>query len=483
MIVTRAQMVEAEQSAFARGVRAEDLMETAGERMADFVRQLVGPSAHAVVFFGKGHNGGDVLVAARHLASAGWSLELRPCSRDLAPLTRRQLDRLPEARPRLRPSRIVVLDGLLGIGARGEPTDDVADAIREINSLRRNEGALVVAADLPSGLDADSGAVSACCVQADATVTMGFVKQGLVADTAAGHVGRLAVVALDLEAPAGADPSSVLTPDVLRPLLPRRSFDTHKGEAGRVLILAGSEGFTGAARLCSAAAVRAGAGLVTLAVPRAIYPILAASAVPEVMVMPWGGTFPEGAWDAVAIGPGFGRQRDAEVLDLLGQVQAPCIVDADALNAVAAAGESVWDSSPGPRLLTPHPGEMERLSPRGNRTRREWMKDFVERHPVTLLLKGSRTIIGSGGQPPAFNSTGHPGMASGGMGDVLTGVCAALAGGGLPLLSAAKLGAWICGHAAEWAIREGASAESLCASDVLHQLGPAFARLRGGMVG
>ncbi len=484
MIVSRAQMVEAEQTAFARGVRAEDLMEIAGASLAAFVRQLFPVPGHAVVFAGKGHNGGDVLVAARHLADAGWSFEVRLAGSPMAPLTRRQSESLPETRPRRGVDRIVVLDGVLGIGTRGEPSGDAAEAIREIETLRAVNGAAVIAADVPSGLDADSGTPAACCVEADATVTMGFVKTGLLADAATRCVGRLAVVPLDLPMPSGADTALVLTPAALQGLLPPRPFETHKGQAGRVLIVAGSKGFTGAARLCSEAAVRAGAGLVTLAVPREIYPIIAASAVPEVMVQPLASVdkILDAPLDAIAIGPGLGRSHDAEVRDLLRRIDVPCVVDADALNALAASGLDLLENPPGPRLLTPHPGEMERLFPCAGRSRRQWLEDFVARYPVSLLLKGSRTVIGRAGAPTAFNTTGHPGMAGGGMGDVLTGVCAALIGAGLSVDNSARYGAWVCGHAAELAIRTGASQESLCASDVLTHLGPAFTHARERLV-
>lgn len=483
MIVSRAQMVEAEQTAFARGARAEDLMEIAGAGLATFLRQLFPVPGHAVVFAGKGHNGGDVLVAARHLADAGWSFELHPSASPMAPLTRRQWESLPETRPRRGVDRIAVLDGVLGIGARGEPSGEAAEAIRRIQTLRALSGATVIAADVPSGLDADSGTPAAYCVEADATVTMGFVKQGLLADAATRCVGRLALVPLDLPLPERGDTAFVLTPAALQGLLPPRPFETHKGQAGRVLILAGSEGFTGAARLCSEAAARAGAGLVTLAVPREIYPIVAASAAPEVMVHPLTSLdgLLDSPWNAIAIGPGLGRSRDAEVRDFLSRVEVPCVVDADALNALSAGRLDPIENPPGPRLLTPHPGEMERLFPCAGRSRRQWMEDFVDRYPVTLLLKGARTVIGRAGIPTAFNTTGHPGMAGGGMGDVLTGVCAALIGAGLTPDNAARCGAWVCGHAAELAIRTGASQESLRASDVLDHLGPAFTHAREGL--
>ncbi len=489
MILTRAQMLEAEKAAFAKGARAEDLMEAAGMRLADMVRQFHPDPGTCHVFAGKGNNGGDVLVSARHLAAAGWTIRLVLPEAPLAPLAEVQRmaleTTLGNAKPWPPSTALVVLDGLLGIGARGNPREPIANAIHAIRRLRDQEGAWVLAADLPSGLDPDSGKPSDVCVQADATLTIGFAKSGLVADTAPSAVGRLAVFPLEgVTAPVEADQAGLVTPDALRGLLPPRPFDMHKGLCGRIAILAGSSGLTGAARLSSAAAVHAGGGLVTLCVPRDVYPILATSAIPEVMVRPIN-TLDEilrDRWDVIALGPGLGDAHRPEILEILRRAPCPCVVDADALNAVSATGTAMLANCPAPRLLTPHPGEMERLFPRGKRSRRQWLEDFVQEFPVTLLLKGSRTVIGEKGCPPVFNTTGDPGMASGGMGDVLTGVCAALIGQGKPLREAAMLGAWVCGRAAELALLHGSSRESLSASRIIDHLGRAFNDLRADVL-
>jgi NAD(P)H-hydrate epimerase len=186
--------------------------------------------------------------------------------------------------------------------------------------------------------------------------------------------------------------------------------------------------------------------------------------------------------DVLALGPGLGPEYHEELRRLVRDSRTPCVVDADALNAVAA-DPALLNQCAGPRILTPHPGEMERLCPSLGKTRREWASEFTNKYPVTLLLKGSRTIIAVRGMPLVFNSTGNPGMGSGGMGDVLTGVCAALIGGGHSCRDAAMLGAWICGRAAEIAIFHGTdSQESLSASSVIAYLGPASSSLRKGYV-
>jgi len=487
MILTAEQMKAAEEAAFASGKTAEGLMEIAGEGIARCIRQFFPKAGTAVVFCGKGHNGGDALVAARHLREAGWHLVIRLVSTigELAPLTRRHLEETgvdpSETLRDFGDGPLIAIDGLLGIGATGAPRGNVADRIRELNGLRV-AGAFTVAVDLPSGLEATTGEVFDPCVQADLTVTMGFAKTGLLADGATGHVGRLAVVPLpEVLAPEG-DEASVTTAPSLRPLLPIRNFDTHKGNYGRIGIVAGSCGYLGAARLCSAAAVHAGGGLVTLYALPETYEQLSLLAIPEVMVQRVDSYHQvlEERHDVLAIGPGLGRRHDDEVRHLIENVPMPCVVDADALNAVSR-DVTLLERCAGPRLLTPHPGEMERLDPREMRSRRLWAEEFTARYPVTLLLKGARTIVAEKEYPSCFNTTGNPGMGSGGMGDVLTGVCAALIGAGKTPREAALLGAWICGRAAESAlVNAGASQESLSATALIAHLGKAFDSLRSG---
>ncbi len=485
MIVTCEEMKRAEEAAFDRGVSAEGLMEEAGLGLAEIVRQFHPEPGTCVVFCGKGHNGGDALVVARHLAGWGWRIDLRLVfsETDPAPLTAKKLSELrPVDVPQPGPGR-VILDGLLGIGARGEPRGAVAEAVGEIQQLRQG-GAWVLAIDVPSGLDSESGRPAATCVQADLTATIGAVKSCLLADSATAVVGRLALVPLaDLEIPSGS--ARVAFASELRSCLPPRSFDTHKGQCGRIGLVAGSRGFTGAARLCSAAAVHAGGGLVTLFAREDLADVLAASCAPEVMVQPVRRyrEVLDANLDVLAIGPGLGLDQSGDIVALVRDAPVPMVVDADALNAVAH-DISILAHCKGLRLLTPHPGEMERLMPREDRDRRAWAEALTATYPVTLLLKGSRTVLAESGKPLWFNSTGNPGMASGGMGDVLTGVCAALlaANPERPVIETAVLGAWLCGRAAECVVfRPGGSPESLSASMVIEQLGRAVTDLRAGV--
>ncbi|MEI6534511.1 MAG: NAD(P)H-hydrate dehydratase [Verrucomicrobiaceae bacterium] len=497
MIVTCGQMREAENAAFARGNTAAQLMEKAGAGIAEVIRQFFPQPGHAVLYLGKGNNAGDALVAGRHLIDSGWTIHAR-LTADVA-----EFKELPAAhwkalgdRVRVSPScdgvlsmkgTVLLLDGLVGIGAEGPLREMLADAASEMNELRRKRHATTVALDIPSGLNPLNGEPGDVCVQADLTITIAHVKDVLLADAATNYVGRLAVVPLgELEDAQGDDSRSALTPDVLLPMLSRRSFDFHKGNAGRVGIIAGSRGFLGAAVLTATGALRGGAGLVTLFVKEDIYPLLAVLAPPEIMVktvIDYREVLRENL-DVLAIGPGLGLEHEAEVFDVMAKAQMPAIIDADALNMIARRGLENLKQSVAPRLFTPHPGEMARLiaseSAMQNLSRSELARTFAEKFTnVTLLLKGARTVIAADGRPLFFNTTGHPGMASGGMGDVLSGLCAALVAQGSGLPEAACLGAWLSGRAAEIAVSDGhGSQESLCAGDVAGCLGAAFADVR-----
>ena len=496
-----------EKAAFDRGVTAEALMDEAGIGIARAVMRFFPKPGRCLVFAGKGNNAGDALVAAEHLSRNGWNVELRLsfAEEDCGELMRKKLAAVRKleggrglsvptvAAPRPLP-HLVILDGLLGLGATPPLREPIRKACREINRLHRDENAYVFAVDLPTGIDGDSGKADRDCVVADFTVTIGFTKRGLVADNAANFVGRLEVVELPelrrdelplVPGRAEARPSGIAaTAASLRELLPRRKFDSYKNQFGRVGIVAGSRGFTGAAIMCSLGALRAGAGLVEIFVPDEIYEIVASAAPPEAMVKPVLSyrDLPNESIDAWGVGPGLGKERGDEILQLIQSARRPMVVDADALN-ILSDKTALLKRCKGPRLLTPHPGEMKRLFGSKKETRAQTAKRFTGRFPVTLLFKGSRTIVAQRNQPPSYNTTGNPGMATGGMGDVLTGVCAALLGQKLPAYDAARLGAWLCGRAAEIAIfDDGASEESLLPRDVLDHLGTAFSDLRNAAI-
>ena len=488
-VLSSAAMRAAEQTVFARGLTAEALMDEAAAGIAATVSKFFPTPGKCVVFGGKGNNAGDAYAAAQILHERGWQIEIRLVFEEDegGDLAARKLKNLRNAlrdspgRDRRSPGSLIILDGLLGLGARPPLREPVRAACREINRLRREAHAYVFAVDLPSGLESDSGEADVDCVVADFTVTIGFAKQGLVADGALNFVGRLEVIPLcELATEVSAPESIVADRASLRALLPRRAFGTYKNQFGRIGLVAGSQGFTGAALLCSLGALRAGGGLVELFVPKEVYPTIAAGAAPEVMVKPIASyaSLADEPIDAWGIGPGLGRAHSSEILSLITTIAQPMVVDADALN-ILSQEMAVLDRCKGPRLLTPHPGEMKRLFPHEERSREETARKFCAAHRATLLLKGSRTIVAEADLPISYNTTGSPGMATGGMGDVLTGVCTALIAQHLSPYDAARVGAWLCGRAAEIAIFNGnASEESLLPSDVLDHLGAAANDLR-----
>jgi NAD(P)H-hydrate epimerase len=490
-IVSAAAMRAAEEAAFASGVEVEALMDRAGAGVAAAVRQFFPRAGRAIVFVGKGHNGGDALVAAACLKQAGWEIDLRLIfpEADCAELTRKKLeafrrDELPlvpfVGRAEARPSGLIVLDGLLGLGAKHLLREPVRTAVQEINRLRREQNAFVFAVDLPTGLDGDTGEADPDCVVANCTITIGFAKHGLVIDSAIDFVGRIEIVALEESAIAPSPANDVVAcTHSLTALLPRRKFNAYKNEFGRIGVVAGSPGFIGAALMTTEGALRGGAGLVEVFVPKEIYSIVAAAAPAEAMVKAVRSyrDLMEEKIDVWALGPGLGKAEAKDVLRVIERATAPMVIDADGLNILSSDVE-VLKRCAGPRLLTPHPGEMKRLFESGKMSRAGTAKNFTEMFPVALLLKGARTIVAERGRPLSYNSTGNPGMATGGMGDVLTGVCAALVGQGLALYDAARVGAWACGRAAEIAIFEkGESEQSVLPRDVLTNLGGAFSEL------
>ena len=507
MMVTSDQMRALEATAFENGWTEEALMEAAGRGVAEAVQAAFPRPAAVVIFAGKGHNAGDAWVAARYWLDGGWTVVVRgcfPCA-EWRPLTLAKwaliADRVSGEVPAS--GRLLLVDALLGLGAGGALRSPIREACGELNALRRARHAVTVAIDGPTGVDFDTGEADPAAVVADFTATIAVAKRGLLVDGALACTGRLAVVSLPVLTPppdwVGAGAGVVLTPEVVRSWLPApASFDFHKGQAGRVLIIAGSRGMLGAARMAAAAAVYGGAGLVTVAVSELIHDVAAAGLAPEVMVhgyRDWR-ELSEVAADVLAVGPGLGLSADDSLVEWLAGDNRAAVMDADALNAMARSRRSggraaVMAEEALARdrcLLTPHPGEMKRLLEAWQpdllgASRSAQAQGFADAQRVTLLLKGGRTVVAAPGCPLAYNTTGHPGMASGGMGDVLTGLSAALMARGLQSREAGGVGSWLLGRAAELALREGEeSSDSLRATVVLSHLGRAFTVLRYGII-
>ncbi len=514
-------MRAAEEAAFAGGVQVEALMNKAGAGVGQAVMKFFQKPGRCIVFAGKGNNAGDALFAAQCLAQCGWKIEvcLAFNEADCSNLMRMKLNALRNTSARMSEWRnsqeqdvgitivelfsyaadqlsfaqekiatdaylstapLIILDGLLGVGAKPPLREPIRAACRAINQLRATKGAYVFAVDLPTGLDTDSGKADRDCVVADFTVTIGYPKPGLVADGALNYVGRIEVVPLEeLRSPQTKPKQLIASPAVFRGLLPRRKYNSYKNQFARIAVVAGSKGFVGAALMASQGALRAGAGLVEVFVLEEIYDIVASAAFMEAMVKPiasYRHLLKEKA-DVWAVGPGLGKSHAAQILELVEKVKEPMVLDADGLNIVSEK-TSVLRRCKGKRLLTPHPGEMKRLFAEEKQPRGETATKFSDRFPVTLLLKGSRTIVADRGRPLSYNTTGNPGMATGGMGDVLTGVCAGLLGQGLSPYEAGRVGAWLCGRAAEIAIFNGTQCEqSLLPRDVLDHVGEAFKEL------
>lgn len=479
--VTGAAMRSLEEAAFARGISAEALMDLAGEGIAARLTGQFPLPGTAIGYVGKGNNGGDALVALRHLREAGWQIGVRAAypEKEWGELPRRKLRQLaitPLAGipRRTGPGPLLLLDGLLGIGAKGALRDPLAAMAGEMAELRRQHGATVAAMDLPSGLDADTGEGDAMI--ADLTLTVGVPKLGMTSPNGILRSGRVVLVPLeDLPFPDDSSPS-FFCPEAFPGLLEPRRHDFHKGDAGRVGILAGSPGMTGAAVICASAALHAGAGLVTLYVEEDFPRHLLSAMPPEVMVRtsadPVKEAF-EAKHDALVIGPGTGNASEyyhANLLERLASDERPIILDADALNQIAKA-DRLGHLKPN-HVITPHPGEFARLAPDLARSERiAACQAFVDKHACTLLLKGARTLVARSGQAVRFNPTGHAGMASGGQGDTLSGVIGTLLAQGLDGMDAASLGAWLCGRAGERSLADGLVAT---ASDTIRHLGGAM---------
>lgn len=471
-----------EEQAVASGIAEESLMDEAGAGLARIIRQIFSKPATAVIFAGKGHNAGDAFVLAGHLLEAGWRVDvrmawapevMRPLAAQKLWIIREKVSFTPvesDAAPR---GRLLLIDGILGTGSSGELRGPAAGAVRALNSLREKTHAHTFAIDLPSGLGTPAPVI------ADVTFALGWPKDGLFTDEAAAFTGRLIHIPLThLPAPENAETRDrLVTAKSLRSWLPGRSvFSKHKGESGRVGIVAGSLGLTGAARLSSTAASLMGGGLVTLFCPHNIYSVLAAACPPEVMVRPVSSCLEVRDFhlDAIGIGPGMSHAPLPYLTELLFHDPRPVIIDADALNALAS-GPWLADGSAkfaGPRLLTPHPGELARLIKTwqpdlAGHPRRDQAQAFTDAFPVTLLAKSARSLVIEKGLPAAWNSTGHPLMARGGMGDVLTGFLTTFAAQKMPLHQAAALGSWVLGRGAELYHRATGFTEPGTASEVM----------------
>ncbi len=488
MFLTSHEMYAAEEAAFATGVPAEDLMNQAGEKIAKEILRRFGtaPKNRAIAVIGKGNNGADALVALRHLKEAGWQVGIRasvdPSQLEGLPLKKwKELSDVPLLSSLDQfhgQGSLILLDGLLGIGTKGDLREPLAGLACEINAMGERRSAFIVAIDIPSGLNCETGLCGKNTVKADLTCTLASPKIGLIADQAISHVGALALLKLDGLSNWDLSKDHLITPATLPLEKLTRPFDFHKGQAGRVGIIAGSRGLAGAAALTSLGALRGGAGLITLFVKKEDYPLILPLVPLEVMVKPIT-SYREvlrDPFDALAIGPGLGL-AGTDVLSVIHNFTGPMVIDADALNLIARRS-AITTLRPN-QLVTPHPGEMARLLPSlpEGISRAEIASEFVRQSQAALLFKGARTIVTDQNSPLAYNTTGTPAMATGGQGDVLSGLLAALLARGILTIESAKFGAWLSGRASELALAV-ESEESLSATSTAAHLGKAFQSLR-----
>ncbi len=514
-LTTAAQMREMDRRTIEDyGVPSLVLMENAALRVVDVIAERFGPlrGQRIGVVCGKGNNGGDGLAVARHLATRfGADVEVWLAADPLA-LTgdaaanfkmavRFGLNFLASDAPQVRGGAELIVDALLGTGIKGGVTGALAEVINAMNE----GGCPIVAVDVPSGLDADTGRVEGACVKATLTVSFALPKFGLMVYPGAEYVGELVVADIGM-------PRQVMAADDVlvgetqaadvNGWLPARvnGRDSNKGQFGHVTVFAGSSGFVGAPTLTAEASARTGAGLVTLAVPEGIQSALMARVSPVVMTrglaQTEGGTFARSAVEAAlklaakgtaaALGPGLGgpdsEETRAFVREFVARCPVPLVIDADALNCLALEpdrGASVVKSRPAATVLTPHPGEMGRLLGTDTKTvqadRRAAVEQAARDYGCPVLLKGARTLIAGPDGRLAVNTTSNPGMATGGSGDVLSGVIAALLAGKLEPWEAAAAGAFLHGLAGDLTAAEQGGPAGLIATDLLDHLPAAIA--------
>ncbi len=511
-IVTAHTMQELDRRAIEEyGIPGRELMELAGKGCTEHILAAYGTrsSKKVVILAGKGNNGGDGYVIARYLLEKGWqvlvivlaeqeaihgdaltNLVLLPdeilsfCPGE-GEITEKHADDLLQAD--------LLVDALLGTGLRNDLQGVYLEAVELIN---RSPGK-VVAVDIPTGVHGTTGRILGTAVRANLTVTFAAAKLGHVLYPAADTVGRLVIVDIGIPPQLlnNATGYDFLNEKLMAPLVKRRDRQAHKGHFGHCLIIAGSPGKTGAAALTANSAVRTGAGLVTLAIPESLNQILEVKTT-EAMTLP----LPDASTghltthvlpvlerqlpgkQALAIGPGIDRRPAGVTVvhTLIETVSVPMVIDADGLNALSEDITVLHRKRSANIVLTPHPGEMSRLLgssiPDVAAIRISVAQEFARTYGVYIILKGARTIVAAPNGMAAINGSGNPGMASGGMGDVLTGVIVSLLGQGYTTWNACRLGVFLHGLAGDMVAMEQGET-GMTATDLIERIPLAFNRL------
>jgi NAD(P)H-hydrate epimerase len=510
-VLTAEEMREVDRRAIEEvGIPGAVLMENAGRKAAEFIREAYPSVRRVAVIAGKGNNGGDGFVIARYLLNWGCQVEVlllgrKDEVRGDAALNLKVLSSMMEIVEvtdsakwgRLKGALVfsdIIVDAMLGTGAKGAPRDLYAEVIEFINSLR----VPIAAVDIPSGLDADSGLMEGVCVKAETTITMGAPKVGLLLYPGAKNVGTLRAVDLGVPDRLLNDDKfkiNLVSEPTVREFLPVREDDAHKGSCGRVLVISGSVGLTGAAAMTSLAALRAGAGLVTLGVPKSLSDLMEAK-LTEVMKLPLaeteGRSLAERAFDEIvgfikpakyilAIGPGLSRNPETAglVKRVVSDIDSPMVIDADGLNNLGPNTDALKKRT-SPTIITPHWGEMARLL---DTTIEGIEKDQVgtarratAHFRAVVVLKSARTLVADPEGNVYINPTGNSGMATAGSGDVLTGIIAGLMAQGASPVEAAVAGVYVHGMAGDLGA-EVKGKMGLIAGDILESVPEALKRL------
>ncbi|NIQ07276.1 MAG: NAD(P)H-hydrate dehydratase [Candidatus Korarchaeota archaeon] len=486
------EVYEADLNARFLGLPVSKLMENAGKAVADAVNEKIKQGTVAVAA-GMGNNGGDAFVTARHLHSMGYRVKV-------AILGSKELIKSEEARENFEllrnlrgiditeittstnidtlehilSSADIIIDGILGIGIKGGARGLPAEAIEAIN---QTEGKTVFSVDVPSGLDVSAGKVKGSCVKADITVTFSGRKNGLT--PAIGGEILVKSIGIPPEARTYVGPGNLLIP------LQKRDPWSHKGDFGRILLIGGSQKFSGAPALSALSCLKSGADLAVVFAPESVSSTIRSFA-PDLIVFPFTGQiFNRDAaesivgelsnFDAVILGPGIGRHNETfeavkYMSDRVSKQEIPLLVDADALKALGKLG-----LPRGNVVLTPHAGEFNVMfgekPPRELQARAEIVRKFAQREEVVILLKGHVDLI-SDGQEIKFNATGNPGMTVGGTGDVLSGIVGTFLAQGFSPFQAASCGAFVSGMAGDRAFED--LSYGLTASDVIHRIPATF---------
>ncbi len=512
-----AEIRECDRAAVSRfGIASALLMENAGRGVADAIESSYGPAGNKsyLIACGKGNNGGDGLVAARHLLLRGGKVTVllvynersfRPDPAQQLKILRRleranaaNLRIIPvpsAARLRTLPEHDLIIDAIFGTGFHGSMDRRARSVVHWMNG--RPETA--VAIDMPSGLETDHGTVGDVAVRADMTVTMLMKKAGLVVGKAGQYAGVVKVVDIGITPQFFKQKFTAFRvgESDVRHILPRRPFDAHKHSVGKILVIAGSRGLTGAAAMAASSAMRSGAGAVVLATPESVYPVLARK-LTEVMVRPVretsAGSIAVAAleelkehllWaDLLIVGPGLSRDRETQnmVRTLIRTVDLPVLIDADGLNAIAGETSFLRKRRSREMILTPHTGEFARLSGLAAREieadRVGVARTFARNFSLTLVLKGAPTVTADRGGIVYVNSTGNAGMATAGAGDILTGIIGGLWAQKMRATDAALAGVYIhglCGDRARDALGE----KSLMAMDLYDAIPTVLKTLSG----